>query len=93
MMGAEEAERIGLVARVVPIDQLLEETLKIATTIASFSKSTAMMIKECINTSFETTLSQGINFERKLFYASFSTRDQKEGMAAFLEKRKPDFKD
>jgi enoyl-CoA hydratase len=93
MMGAEEAEKMGLVARVVTTDQLEEEAINMAMSIANFSQPTLMMIKECINTAFETTLSQGIAFERKVFYASFTSFDQKEGMAAFLEKRPPQFKD
>lgn len=93
MMGAQEAEKMGLVARVVPVDLLLEDALKTAQSIAKFSKPAAMMIKQCINTAFETSLSQGVAFERHLFYANFSSHDQKEGMAAFLEKRPAVFKD
>ena len=91
MMGAEEAEAAGLVARVVAKDQLMDETLELAKTIASFSRSTVMMAKESVKRSFETTLTEGVRFERRLFHACFATHDQKEGMAAFIEKRKPKF--
>ncbi|MEO5338220.1 MAG: enoyl-CoA hydratase [Magnetospirillum sp. WYHS-4] len=90
-MGAEEAERAGLVARIVPADKLLEEALKTAETIAGLSLPAVMMAKEAVNRAFETTLSEGVRFERKLFHATFATADQKEGMAAFAEKRKPNF--
>ncbi|MCL2658152.1 MAG: enoyl-CoA hydratase [Betaproteobacteria bacterium] len=92
MMNAEEAERAGLVARVVPADRLLEETLSAARTIASFSLPVAMMIKESINRAFESSLNEGLLFERRTFHSAFALEDQKEGMAAFLEKRKPDFR-
>jgi enoyl-CoA hydratase len=92
MMDAAEAERCGLVSRVVPADKLMEEALKAASTIASYSQPITMMTKESVNRSFETTLAEGVRFERRLFSAMFATADQKEGMAAFVEKRKPVFK-
>jgi enoyl-CoA hydratase len=91
MMGAEEAERAGLVARIVPAADLLAEALKAAATIASMSLPAALMAKEAVNAAFETTLAEGVRFERRLFYSLFATQDQKEGMAAFVEKRKPAF--
>jgi enoyl-CoA hydratase len=92
MMDAAEAERSGLVARVVPADKLIDEALAAAKKIASFSQPIAMMAKESVNRAFETTLAEGVRFERRLFHAMFATEDQKEGMAAFVEKRKPQFK-
>ena len=92
MMDAAEAERCGLVSRVVPADKLIEEALKSADAIAGMSLPIAMMTKESVNRSFETTLTEGIRFERRVFHAMFTTADQKEGMAAFVEKRKPVFK-
>ena len=92
MMDAQEAERSGLVSRVFPADQLLAETLKAAATIAEFSLPVLMMVKESVNQSFESSLSQGVNFERRLFHSVFALEDQKEGMAAFVEKRRPAFK-
>jgi enoyl-CoA hydratase len=92
-MKAEEAERAGLVARVVPAANLIEEAMKAADKIASFSQPIVAMAKESVNRSYETTLSEGLRFERRLFHAMFATEDQKEGMAAFVEKRKPQFKD
>ena len=92
MMDAEEAERSGLVARVVPAADLMAEALKTAATIAGMSRPIAMLAKEAVNRAFETTLAEGVRFERRMFQASFGTEDQKEGMAAFAEKRKPDFK-
>ena len=92
MMDAEEAERAGLVARIVPADQLLDEALKTAEKIASLSGPVVMMAKEAVNRAYETTLAEGIRFERRLFHATFATEDQKEGMAAFAEKRKPEWK-
>jgi Enoyl-CoA hydratase/carnithine racemase len=92
MMDATEAERSGLVSRVVPADSLLDDVMKTAETIASMSLPIAMMTKESINRSYETTLSEGVRFERRLFHAMFATADQKEGMSAFVEKRKPEFK-
>ena len=92
MMDAEEAERAGLVSRVVPDDKLLEEALAVGAKVASFSIPAVMMAKEAVNRAYETTLAEGVRFERRLFHASFSLADQKEGMAAFVEKRKPAFK-
>jgi enoyl-CoA hydratase len=92
MMDAAEAERAGLVARVVPADKLLEEAMAAAEKIASMSLPVAMMAKESVNRAFETTLAEGIRFERRLFHATFATEDQKEGMTAFVDKRKPAFK-
>src|SRR3954471_2579988 len=91
-MDAQEAERAGLVSRVVPLDKLMEETLAAAARIASFSAPVVMMMKESINRAFESTLSEGVLFERRLFHSQFALEDQKEGMAAFIEKRKPTFK-
>lgn len=90
-MDAEEAERAGLVARIVPAADLLDEALKAATTIAEMSLPIAMMAKEAVNRSFETTLAEGVRFERRVFHSTFATADQKEGMAAFIEKRAPNF--
>jgi enoyl-CoA hydratase len=92
MMDAEEAERAGLVSRVVPADQLLEDALKTARKIAGMSRPAAMMTKEAVNRAYETTLSEGVRFERRLFHASFALEDQTEGMAAFIEKRRPEWK-
>jgi enoyl-CoA hydratase len=91
-MYAEEAERSGLVSRVVPADVLMNEALTIADNIAHLSQHAVMMIKEAINRGFATTLAEGMRFERGQFYSLFATEDQKEGMAAFIEKRKPAFK-
>ncbi|QNQ07853.1 enoyl-CoA hydratase [Sphingomonas alpina] len=87
MMGAEEAERAGLVSRVIPAAELLDEALKTAATIAGMAPLAALANKEMVNAAFETGLAQGIQFERRLFHALFGTADQKEGMAAFVEKR------
>lgn len=92
MMDAAEAERCGLVSRVVPAAQLVDEAIKAAETIAAKSLPIAMMVKESVNRSFETTLSEGIRFERRLFHSTFATEDQKEGMTAFVEKRPAAFK-
>ena len=92
MMDAAEAERAGLVARVVPPANLMEEAFKAADAIAGMSLPVAMIAKECVNRAFETSLAEGVRFERRVFHSLFSTEDQKEGMAAFAEKRKPDFK-
>ncbi len=92
MMGAEEAERAGLVSRIVPAAKLLDEAMKAAETIAAMSLPIAMMTKESVNQAYETTLSAGIRFERRLFHSMFATADQKEGMSAFVEKREPSFK-
>ncbi len=91
MMDAEEAERSGLVSRIVPADQLIEEALKTAGAIAELSRPVVMMAKEAVNRALETTLAEGIRFERRMFYATFATKDQKEGMAAFIDKRRPSF--
>ena len=92
MMDATEAERAGLVARVIPADNLLEETIAAAETIASYSLPVVMMIKESINRAFEGGLQEGLLFERRAFHSAFALEDQKEGMAAFVAKRKPEFK-
>ena len=92
MMDADEAERAGLVSRIVPADELLEETMKTAAKIAAMSRPAAMMVKESINRAYETTLAEGVRFERRLFHAAFATEDQKEGMEAFTAKRKPEWK-
>ena len=92
-MDAAEAEASGLVARVVPADLLMAEALKAAGKIAAQSSPAAQMVKEAVNRAYETTLAEGLHFERRLFHAMFATQDQKEGMAAFSEKRKPGFKD
>jgi len=92
MMDAAEAERAGLVSRVVPPEKLLEEAMAAAEKIAAMSLPIAMMAKESVNRAFETTLAEGIQFERRMFHATFATEDQKEGMAAFVDKRKPAFK-
>ena len=91
MMDAAEAERCGLVARVVPAASLMDEAMKVAETIASMSLPALMVAKEAVNAAFETTLTEGIHFERRTFQALFATSDQKEGMAAFAEKRPPKF--
>jgi len=91
MMDAAEAERCGLVSRVVPAGDLVEEALKAAAKIAAFSLPSVMMTKEAVNRAYETTLAEGLRFERRLFHSLFATDDQKEGMAAFAEKRKPNF--
>ncbi|SAL76500.1 enoyl-CoA hydratase [Caballeronia telluris] len=90
-MDADEAERAGLVSRVVAADRCLEEAVDAATVIASFSLPAVMMAKESVNRAYETTLAEGVHFERRLFHSLFATDDQKEGMAAFVEKRKPVF--
>jgi enoyl-CoA hydratase len=92
-MDAAEAERAGLVSRVVPAKNLMEEALKAAVKITEKSALTAMAVKESVNRSYETTLTEGLRFERRMFHAMFATEDQKEGMAAFLEKRQPQFRD
>lgn len=91
-MDAAEAERSGLVSRVVPTDDVVEEAVKAANKIAEFSLPIAMMAKEATNRAYETTLAEGVRFERRLFHAMFATEDQSEGMAAFVEKRSPNFK-
>ncbi|MBV2182094.1 MAG: enoyl-CoA hydratase [Castellaniella sp.] len=92
MMDVVEAERAGLVARIVPVDRLLDEAIEAATVIAAMSLPSVMMAKECVNRAFEATLDESLLFERRNFHALFSTEDQKEGMQAFVDKRKPDFK-
>jgi enoyl-CoA hydratase len=92
MMDAAEAERCGLVARVVAPERLMGEALEAATRIAGYSRPIVMMAKETVNRAFETTLAEGIRFERRLFLSMFATEDQKEGMRAFIDKRKPLFK-
>jgi enoyl-CoA hydratase len=92
MMDAQEAERAGLVSRVVPPEKLMDEALAVAEKIAGYSLPVVMMIKESINRAYESTLAEGVLFERRLFHSQFALADQKEGMAAFLEKRKPTFK-
>jgi enoyl-CoA hydratase len=92
MMDAAEAERAGLVSRVVAPEKLMEEALAAAEKIASFSLPAVMMAKEAVNRSLELTLAEGLRFERRLFHSLFATEDQKEGMAAFVAKRKPEFK-
>ena len=93
MMDADEAERSGLASRVVPAAELLDDALKTAAAIAGMSKTTTMMVKESVNRAYETTLAEGILFERRVFHAAFATEDQKEGMAAFADKRKADWQD
>ncbi len=92
MMDANEAEKAGLVARVIPAAELLGETLAAAEKIASYSLPVAMMIKECVNRAYESGLNEGLLFERRVFHSAFALEDQKEGMAAFVEKRRPAFK-
>jgi enoyl-CoA hydratase len=92
MMDAQEAERAGLVSRVVPLDKLMDEAMAVADKVANYSAPVAMMIKESINRAYETSLAEGALFERRVFQSQFSLEDQKEGMSAFLEKRKPTFK-
>lgn len=92
MMDAVEAERAGLVSRIVPAEKLVDEAMAAAATIAGMSLPIAMMVKESINRAYETTLSEGVQYERRLFHSTFATEDQKEGMKAFMEKRPPNFK-
>lgn len=92
MMDALEAERAGLVSRVVPLDKLMDETMGAALTIAALGLPSVMAAKEAVNRAFEGSLADGVMFERRLFHAMFATEDQKEGMNAFVEKRKPEFK-
>jgi len=92
MMDAAEAERAGLVSRVVPAAELLGEVVKVAERVAQMSRPVAMMVKESVNRAYETTLAEGVRFERRLFHSSFAVADRKEGMAAFIEKRNPAFR-
>ena len=92
MMDAEEAERAGLVSRIIPAADLVEEAIETAEKIASLSRPVVMLAKESVNRAYETTLAEGVRFERRLFHSTFATDDQKEGMAAFAEKRTADFK-
>lgn len=92
MMDAVEAERAGLVSRLVPAAELLDTAIEVARTIASMSAATVATCKEAVNAAFETTLAEGVRFERRVFHATFATADQKEGMAAFLHKRPPQFR-
>jgi enoyl-CoA hydratase len=92
LMDAAEAERAGLVSRIVPAADLVEEAVKVADRIATLSRPIVLMAKEAVNAAFETTLTQGVKLERRLFHSTFATEDQKEGMAAFAEKRQPNFK-
>ncbi|MEX5632795.1 enoyl-CoA hydratase [Parafrankia sp. FMc2] len=92
-MGAVEAESAGLVSRIVPADSLLDDALDAAEKIAGMSTPAAMMVKEAVNRAFETSLAEGVLFERRVFHSTFATADQKEGMAAFTEKRRPVFRD
>jgi enoyl-CoA hydratase len=89
---AAEAERCGLVSRIVPLADLVPEAIKTAEKIASLSRPVVMIAKECVNRSYETTLAEGVRFERRVFHSTFATDDQKEGMAAFIDKRKAAFK-
>jgi enoyl-CoA hydratase len=91
MMDAQEAERSGLVARIVPLQSLVEEAVKVAATIASMSLPAVLAAKEAVNRAFETSLAEGVRFERRVFHSLFATHDQKEGMAAFIEKRPAKF--
>ena len=92
MMDVGEAERAGLVSRIVPVAELIGEAIKTAETIAGYSLPSVMMTKECINRAYETSLAEGLLFERRTFHAVFATEDQKEGMEAFAGKRSPAFK-
>src|SRR6266403_2129461 len=92
MMDAAEAERAGLVSRIVAPDQLMPEAIAVAERVSAMSRPVAMMVKEAVNRAFETTLAEGVRFERRLFHSTFATEDQKEGMAAFIAKKKPVFR-
>jgi len=92
MMDAAEAERAGLVSRIVPAAELLAEAVKVAERVAQMSRPVAMMVKESVNRAYETTLAEGVRFERRLFHSTFAVADRKEGMTAFIEKRKPTFR-
>ncbi len=92
MMDAEEAERAGLVSRVVPLESLMDEAVGAAKAIAEKSRPAVLIAKEAVNRAFETSLAEGVRFERRMFHSMFATEDQKEGMAAFAEKRPPEFR-
>jgi enoyl-CoA hydratase len=92
MMDAAEAERAGLVSRVVEASALIDEAMATARTIAGFSRPAVRMAKQCVNRAYETTLAEGVRFERQVFFSTFATEDQKEGMRAFVDKRKPEWK-
>ncbi len=92
MMDAKEAESAGLVARILPLENFLEEVVKVAQGIAELSTPVVMMAKQCVNAALETTLEQGLQYERRVFHATFATQDQKEGMSAFVEKRQANFR-
>lgn len=92
MMDADEAERSGLVSRVVPAAELIDDAIRTAEQIASKSRPIVMLAKEAVNRAYETTLSEGVRFERRLFHSTFATEDQKEGMSAFIDKRQPEFR-
>tara|TARA_Y100001934_G_scaffold243264_1_gene299740 strand:+ start:929 stop:1705 length:777 start_codon:yes stop_codon:yes gene_type:complete len=92
MMDAEEAERAGLVSRIVPLEELVDEAVQTAEKMANLSRPIVMLAKESVNRAYETTLAEGVRFERRVFHSTFATEDQKEGMAAFAEKRTADFK-
>jgi len=92
IMDAAEAERAGLVSRIVPADKLMAEALAVAERVAGMSRPIAMIVKESVNRAYETSLAEGVRFERRLFHSTFATEDQKEGMAAFINKRKPAFR-
>ncbi|MBB6260693.1 enoyl-CoA hydratase [Paenochrobactrum gallinarii] len=92
LMDADEAERSGLVSRIVPVASLLDDAMKTAQKIAGFSRPSVLMNKEAVNRAYEVSLNEGLRFERRLFHSLFALEDQKEGMSAFIEKRKPDFK-
>ena len=91
MMGADEAERAGLISRIVPAADLVDDAVKTAQQIANMSRPAAMMVKDVVNRAYETTLTEGVRYERRMFQACFGMPDQREGMAAFVEKRKPNF--
>ena len=92
MMDAEEAERAGLVSRIVPLEELVDEAVQTAEKMANLSRPVVMLAKESVNRAYETTLAEGVRFERRVFHSTFATEDQKEGMSAFAEKRPADFK-
>lgn len=92
LMSADEAERAGLVSRVVPADKLMDEVLAVAAQICQLGAPSLMLAKECVNRAFESSLSEGLLFERRMFHALFGTQDQREGMSAFLDKRKAEFR-